>query len=334
VAEVKARACEILLEYRLNNKSLTGKNDKSKDTVLNRIHVAVPTPRDNKKRVPFIPEGLKNKEANFEFNEETLEKKIINNKVKEMIEKNGGDSVFYVPDRTHFILANEDWRNDIMPEIMDGKNVFDFVDPEIDEKLARIEEEEDQIMEKHYQSKAFENENDDDDDALDEDLIEAHEKMMINKEKIRQQHQLVVASQLPKSVRGLTETEELMQKIRWDKGELSKQFLSQKTKRQDYLKKRKQSNNSSMVKSKKDESMDEDIMDLDDEEYANKVKILESKKKDEAQKKLVTERMQRKIHKKMFHNKAKIDVSDRRVNTKLPRHLNSGHRGIGKTDYR
>jgi len=175
VADVKAKACEILLEYRLTNKT-SGKNDnKPKDTVLNRIYVAFPKPRDDKKRLPQIPDNLKNKETNFTFNEETLERKIINNRVKEMIEKNGGDSVFYVPDRAHFMLENDEWKNDIMPEIMDGKNVFDFVDPEIDAKLAKLEDEEDRILEKLYQEKAFDNQGDDEEE-LDDDLIEAHGK--------------------------------------------------------------------------------------------------------------------------------------------------------------
>jgi len=158
---------------------------------------------------------------------------------------------------------------------------------------------------------------------------------MINKEKIRKQHKLVTASQLPKMVRGPTETEELMQKIRWDKGELGTKFLTQKSKRQEFIAKKKLNTSlkSSMSKSEKDKSMIDDEMDLDDEEYANKVKILEMKKKDEAQKNIVVERMKRKIQKKLS-NKTKIDHSDRRINTKLPRHLNSGHRGIGKTDYR
>jgi len=333
VADVKAKACEILLEYRFTNKT-TGKADKPKEQVMNRIYVAFPKPRDDKLRVPHIPENLKNKQSNFTFNEETLERKIVNNRVREEMEKNGGSSVYYVHDRAHFMLEDDEWKNDIMPEIMDGKNIFDFVDPEIDAKLAKLEDEEDRILEKLYQDKAFENQGGEEEE-LDDDLIEAHEKMMINKEKIRKQHKLVTASQLPKKVRGLTETEELMQKIRWDKGELGTQFLSQKSKRQDLINKRKQSTNSlknSMVKSEKDE-LTEYGMDLDDEDYANKVKILEGKKKDDAQKKLVVERISRKIQKKLSRV-CKIDHSDRRINSKLPKHLNSGHRGIGKTDYR
>ena len=98
VSDVKAKACEILLEYRLTNKT-TGKMEKSKDTVLNRIFVAIPKPRDNKIRPPCIPGNLQEKNANIDFNEETLERKLKVNPVKDLIEKHGGNSVFYVPDR-------------------------------------------------------------------------------------------------------------------------------------------------------------------------------------------------------------------------------------------
>ena len=35
---------------------------------------------------------------------------------------------------------------DIMPEIMDGKNVADFVDPDIAEKLEALEREEERLQ--------------------------------------------------------------------------------------------------------------------------------------------------------------------------------------------
>ena len=45
----------------------------------------------------------------------------------------------------NYMLANEEWKNDIMPEIMDGKNIADFIDPEILEKLEALEREEEKL---------------------------------------------------------------------------------------------------------------------------------------------------------------------------------------------
>lgn len=44
--------------------------------------------------------------------------------------------------RKHYDLADPSWKYDIMPEIADGHNVLDFVDPDIDAKLAELEREE------------------------------------------------------------------------------------------------------------------------------------------------------------------------------------------------
>ena len=46
-----------------------------------------------------------------------------------------------------FLFLQEDtWKLDRIPEIMDGKNVADYVDEDIDAKLALLEQEEDQLQ--------------------------------------------------------------------------------------------------------------------------------------------------------------------------------------------
>ena len=41
--------------------------------------------------------------------------------------------------RKKYDLGNEEWKYDIMPEIVDDKNIADFVDPEIMAKLEQLE---------------------------------------------------------------------------------------------------------------------------------------------------------------------------------------------------
>lgn len=43
------------------------------------------------------------------------------------------------------MLENDEWKNDIMPEILDGKNVADFIDADILEKLEALEREEEKL---------------------------------------------------------------------------------------------------------------------------------------------------------------------------------------------
>ena len=47
--------------------------------------------------------------------------------------------------KEHFILENPDWKYDQVPEIMDGKNIADFVDADILQRLEELEREEEMI---------------------------------------------------------------------------------------------------------------------------------------------------------------------------------------------
>ena len=45
-----------------------------------------------------------------------------------------------------YLLENDAWKRDIIPEIMDGHNVLDFVDPDIEARLEALEREEDAAL--------------------------------------------------------------------------------------------------------------------------------------------------------------------------------------------
>ena len=53
----------------------------------------------------------------------------------------GGPGVFNFPWNEHFMLENDQWKYDIVPEIIDGKNIMDYVDPDIEKKILQLEEE-------------------------------------------------------------------------------------------------------------------------------------------------------------------------------------------------
>lgn len=60
-------------------------------------------------------------------------------------EANGGAGVYSADMRKHYQLQDPQWRHDMMPEIMDGHNVLDFVDPDIEAQLAALEREEEEL---------------------------------------------------------------------------------------------------------------------------------------------------------------------------------------------
>ena len=129
VIKVKTEACDLLLAQRVDQK-IRGK--KGQD-ILNRIHLAVPKPRDDKERLPFIPPGAKVTKAD---KDRSPKKRTLREK-----ELEEGDD-YRIDMKAHYILEDESQRYDVMPEIIEGKNVADFIDPDIMRKLEELEKEE------------------------------------------------------------------------------------------------------------------------------------------------------------------------------------------------
>jgi len=186
------------------------------------------------------------------------------------MEQNGGNGIFFIPDREHFQLANPDWKNDVWPEFMDGKNVFDYVDADILQKLEKLEREEDEIRNKISVDEDDEDDSGDESSEISEDLIEAHDEVMENKRIIRKKHKLVTGSQLPRKVRDLTATEKFMVNLRTDKQEGVKELklLSQKKRRSEKEKlKRNLKNETTMINDSDEDGDDLEnaCMDVDDD---------------------------------------------------------------------
>jgi len=140
VMDVKSTACEKLLASRVEVKmKSTRVND-----VLNKLHLAVPVKRDNKERKPFIPDAVKNR-VPYDPNDPNRRKLE-----KDIELENGGPGVYQVDLKKNYILKNDEWKYDVIPEIMDGKNVADFIDPEIEEKLDELEREEERLIAEGY----------------------------------------------------------------------------------------------------------------------------------------------------------------------------------------
>ncbi|PWZ17821.1 Nucleolar GTP-binding protein 1 [Zea mays] len=144
VMAVKNAACERLLEQRVDVKM---KSKKMMDC-LNRFHVAVPKPRDNKERPVCIPPAVLEARANAAAKEKKKLEKDIEN-------ENGGAGVYSASLKKHYILANDEWKEDILPEILDGHNVADFLDPDILVRCEELEREEGLRLEEQAAEDAF-----------------------------------------------------------------------------------------------------------------------------------------------------------------------------------
>lgn len=55
IADVKAKACDILLDHRLTQKA---KDPKKAEAIINKLHIAQPKKRDNVMRDTTVPETV------------------------------------------------------------------------------------------------------------------------------------------------------------------------------------------------------------------------------------------------------------------------------------
>ncbi|KAG5181283.1 Nog1, nucleolar GTPase [Tribonema minus] len=154
VMAVKTAACDKLLQARVDAR-LAGKKV---GEVMNRLTVAMPTPRDARARGASIPDSVlaaraaaKNgagSNAQMSDDDSSAQQPAAAARLteKERMWLNGGPGVYNCDYRKYYDLASDDWKFDKIPEIMDGKNVADYVDAEIDARLALLEREEDQLQ--------------------------------------------------------------------------------------------------------------------------------------------------------------------------------------------
>lgn len=136
IMEVRNKACEVLLNTRLEQKT---KATARMNNILNKIHVARPAVVTDDSRTPFIPDAVAALKK-YDVNDPDRRKLA-----KDIEAENGGAGVFQPNYKDAYLLDDDTWKNDIMPEILDGKNVYDFLDPEIGKRLQELEDEEDRL---------------------------------------------------------------------------------------------------------------------------------------------------------------------------------------------
>lgn len=135
IMDVRNSACDALLAHRVEAKEKT----RRVENVANRVRVAVPVPRDGVERKAFIPDAVKSRKA---YDKSDPERRRLERDIEE---ENGGAGVHSVDLKKNYMLKNDEWKYDVIPEIQDGKNVADFIDPDILAKLDELEEEEERL---------------------------------------------------------------------------------------------------------------------------------------------------------------------------------------------
>ncbi|XP_043680848.1 nucleolar GTP-binding protein 1 [Vespula pensylvanica] len=313
VMDVKTQTCDRLLAFRVDQKIKT----KKVEGILNRLHVAQPVPRDEKIRAPCIPESvLRKKQA-------IADKVEQKRKLEKEIEEEMGDD--YVLDLKKNYDIEGEQKYDIIPEIWEGHNIADYIDPEIFEKLNQLE------LEEHLREESG---------MYDYKIPQLTETMreiialakQIRDKKIIMKDEARIQKASTKPVMPRTAAAKIrdrsVSKLKEQMEDLGIDMKN--TENAHFTKKRSRSRSRSQIASKK---MRIESVSLSRARSVSKPPRDETGVKDNAMKTKL-KNIAHKALKKKIAKKGLKGEADRFIGTKMPKHLFSGKRGVGKTDRR
>jgi nucleolar GTP-binding protein len=338
---LKTTACDLLLQHRVERK-LKGKriND-----VINRIQVSYPVARDQKERKVCIPDSV------MEMKKAKAEGLALppRKTAREEEQANGGPGIFSFDDRRLFQLP-EDWKYDVIPQIYNGKNIADFVDPDIEERLAELEREETELEAKFEAEGGFE--------GNEEDELDEEKKELVAK--IRKKRKMIIARRLADKTNNKPVLPRRPNTHHVPTSEEAQQQLAERGLDPSKFADRARSRSRTKKRTRMEEDGDDDA-DASMEAAENPNKKMRSRSRNKSMSKRDPERarslsthpisikdgsayknpqqkadaevLAKKVQKRANRN-TKAGESDRRVLSEKPRHLFSGKRGIGKTDRR
>ena len=153
VQQVKNAACDRLIADRVAAKLKAGQASQAADgtaptgrlgDLLARIHVAQPI--GGIVSETFVPDAVKNG-THKKYSLDNPDRRKLE---REIEDENGGPGVYNLDMKRDYDLADSDWNHDKVPEFFNGRNVADYVDPDIEEKLAQLEAEEEKLEAEGY----------------------------------------------------------------------------------------------------------------------------------------------------------------------------------------
>ncbi|EGF80016.1 hypothetical protein BATDEDRAFT_19897 [Batrachochytrium dendrobatidis JAM81] len=306
VMDVRNASCDKLLASRVETKLKGTKVS----TIVNKLHLAQPVQRDDIVRAPFIPEAAKTK---LKYDPADPDRRKLQRDIEV---ENGGAGVFNVDIKAPYMLANDDWKYDVIPEIMNGKNVADFIDPEIEAKLDALEKEEERLIAEGFYQSDDEMDNEEDLEILDAaKRLNAKKQIIIAQNRERKNRNRSV---LPKkSVARLSRFEDFEQHL----SKIGTNADIEGMRSRSQMRKRPRSESTMAVDAasrsqSRAPSRDRSVMGL--RGIKQKVEADNLKKKSQ----------------RLPNLYAKRGEGDREILVKKPKHLFAGKRGMGKTDRR
>lgn len=303
IRAVRANVCQRLLDFRIGGTG-AATSLKTDEDYYKGVRVVEPTKTRNRPRpTPQIPASV--------IAERQTGEKEPRISVKELQDQQGGAGVYAFPLQEHFLLENPNWKYDIAPEIINGMNVWDYVDPDIEKKLLELEAEEEERLGVIEPEAVVDDEEIEDEEELKQ--VRKRRKIIQNEAKIRVNEKI-------KRVRKL-DMEEVKEK-------LNKQGLNNQkfARRADEVKQ-------SLAERR---AARDNKMEMEEEPTRSRSTAHTRSPSQRAEYFKPTHQAEvkrRKIQKISLKNGQAGDA-DRHVYSWKPKHLFSGKRGIGKADRR
>ncbi|GAA5884841.1 hypothetical protein JCM6882_007117 [Rhodosporidiobolus microsporus] len=345
VMDVRNAACDALLAHRVQSKEKT----RRVENVANRVRVAVPVPRDGVERKPFIPDAVKTRKV---YDKNDPERRMLETDIQE---ENGGAGVHSVDLKKNYLLKNDDWKYDTIPEIQDGKNVADFIDPDILAKLEELEEEEERLEKAGFYDS--ESEEDSDEEAVRTAASTIRDKKAMirlkNQDKGKAQNRPIIPRK--DQTRTLSDMTDRLKEAGYDASSLEER-ATLLAKARGLMGRKRSAGDMDLDEDEEgdeawgSEGEDDEGMEVDEEGQANKKRrtgktSLVSKGKRVPESNRATAGLRdevqaakasrlRELYQREPNRLAKASESDRHIRTKMPKHLFSGKRKAGKTNRR
>ncbi|KAF3919293.1 hypothetical protein ABW21_db0200263 [Orbilia brochopaga] len=322
ITEVKNKACERLLAARVEQKL---KTNRATD-ILNRIHVAKPI--GGVVREPFIPDAVKNK-VKYDVNDPNRRKLE-----KDIEAEEGGAGVYNINLKKNYLLENDDWKFDKIPEVFDGKNVYDFIDPDIESKLAALEAEEERLEAEGFYDEEESIEDDEDAEIRQKAEFIRDQKTLIRnaaRSKKALKNRAIIPRQ--KQPKNLSEMKRSLEKIGLDASSVVERARSKSRGRS--VAGRSRAGTTDDVEMT-DISM-HDISQMTLKERAkSRIRSQSNRREDGVVDETARTKAEKiaKLNQKKMNRMARQGEADRHTTASLPKHLFSGKRTIGKTNRR
>jgi nucleolar GTP-binding protein len=352
VTNVKQVACDALLEARVEKKLKTNKITGT----LNRLHVAMPARRDDKQRPPTAP-PVKDKEMDDlhvpkeerqrGFKDETTfarMQRLFEERLKQEQEEAEMWSRGQVPGmntttwKERYDLKDPEWKFDKIPEILDGQNIADFVDADINELLEELEREEDERVAKLEEEKA----NRSSESELDEEEVRILNAIRKKKTLLRKEHQLnkgkLGLREIKNKERTLDDLKTHLRGRGFDTEQTETAIEGIRAERSRSASRTGRKRERSSSRNPEEENMTELEKKKARRESRSKSRLLSLTPKPGSGMKDLNEALKAqdkaRAARVKFNREGRKGESDRHISSKMPKHLFSGKRGIGKTDRR